>query len=115
MSMQDAYVQITKDLIKEGVNVTTLEGYFTQQLCFNGMFPNQAKEVMTRHKESEKTMEGRWHHPMTDYEGPILRVTQMNIWSTALKYIDETCPMAWFRPMFDPKQLEEITKELDGK
>ena len=70
-----------------------------------GMWPDQAKAVIARLTEpagpgEHKPMEGHWHKDVSGYPPMMYRVLWITAKREALKYIDETCPQAFFRPLF---------------
>ena len=80
----------------------------------NGMFESQAQAVIDLMLEGEKDspMNNRWNESPDGYPGMLFNI----IWETcrtyALKYIDEKCPLAWFRPCFLPHdQQQEFLKQ----
>ena len=108
---EDAYKEIKKNLIAQGIDVNSLEGSFVERLVQHGMFENQALDVINRYKQTIPDLNIRWNEPKDMTPSFMLVIMWIAIKQTALVYIDETCPMAWFRPMFDDKQMEEIEKE----
>lgn len=82
----------------------------------NGMFESQAEDVFNLlvKDESMEVMKGRWGDKAEDYGGaPMLAMVKISVKPIALKYIDENCPQAWFRPMFLPFAEQKVTV-LDG-
>jgi len=82
----------------------------TKELEDSGMFPDQAAEVMKRFlaEESHTTMGQRVYEPTDNYPNGVYNVLWVLCKAVALKYIDETCPRAWFRPVFlGPKEFAE--------
>ena len=71
-------------------------------LVANGMFDDQAKEVLMVFIEegANEPMTGRWEEPMNNYPPQLLAVLWLGVKRAALIYIDVNCPQAWFRPMF---------------
>jgi len=81
-----------------------------------GMFDNQAKEVMLREMETNEPMQGRWMENMESYPDIAKNIIWMGIEYTALEYIKEKCPEAWFRPLFDKNHpLRKEFEALDKK
>lgn len=73
----------------------------SKDLEANGLFPNQVKEVIDRIVSDETDqMRGRWMEDTTDYPDMIYNVVWSDCKRVTLNFIDETCPLAWFRPMF---------------
>jgi len=72
-------------------------------LSDRGMFPNQVEDVFKLASEyyAHNEMVGRWNDKPSDYgQAPIMNIILANVKDIALKYIDETCPEAWFRIAF---------------
>jgi hypothetical protein len=93
--------------------MTILE-YFKKELESSGLFDSMVEEVMPRIIASEamSNMRSRWNDQTTDYPEGLLRVTWLLICGEVLKYIDEKCPQAWFRPLFDLQDpIHKMTKE----
>jgi hypothetical protein len=81
---------------------TLLDG-LKEYLHKNGMFENQIEDVVKLivEDESMKEMKGRWGDTKEDYgSAPMLQIIIISARPIALKYIDDNCPQAWFRPMF---------------
>lgn len=81
------------------------------QLLFeHGMFQDQAEEVVRRAiEDSDKTlvalpMQGRWDDDIAGHPPVVVNLLWLSLKSIALEYIDETCPKAWFRPLFADTQ-----------
>jgi len=70
-----------------------------KELVLNGMFADQARDIVDRCKPIEY-MDGRWNHSFIDYPDLIRTLLWIAVKPIALEYIDEKCPQAWFRPMF---------------
>lgn len=86
----------------------TFIGKLFEDLQENGMMPMQADEVMQSfmHDQRDSGMRGRWYDDPTGYP-PVLYNLQWGLVCTyALKYIDEQCPKAWFRPVFLPPSAQ---------
>lgn len=77
---------------------------WAEDYCFQrGMFPDQAKAVVEKameHKANE-AMKGRWNDSIDGYPKPLLVALTLSINDAAVAYIEEKCPKAWFKPMFD--------------
>jgi hypothetical protein len=74
-----------------------------QMLTERGMFDNQAEAVMDRviAAPENKAMQGRWNDDTSGYPPPMVNVLWFTVKRHALEYIEETCPEAWFKPMFE--------------
>ena len=93
---------------------TTIKGVLIKMLVSNGMFAKQAQAVFARFQASDvsEPMDGRWDDPTEGYPLQMLAILRMGIRQEALRYIDETCPKAWFRPMFaEPEAAQEADEE----
>lgn len=75
--------------------------FFTKQLTSLGMFPNQAKDVMTITMERHSEMKGRWDEDITSYPQQLQNIIWLSIEDIALEYIEKNVPEAWFKPIFD--------------
>jgi len=77
---------------------------FEQMLFERGMFENQAKEVMDLAipvcDATAPDYKITWDRPAEEYPDPFYSVVFLSIKPVALKYIEEKCPMAWFKAMF---------------
>lgn len=93
--------------------MTTFKQFAEQFLTDNGMFDNQVADVMKRLMESEAAdpMRGRWDQAMSGYPAIMKNVLVLNVKAEALKYIDENCPEAWFRPCFLPADQQKAFME----
>ncbi len=81
-----------------------------------GLFPQQAKEVMDICVNDEQLNSSHisWNQPSEGYPDSLYSVLMMRIGEITLEWIDQNNPLAWFRPMFDHKQMEEIEKNLNS-
>ncbi len=94
--------------------------YFVNHLEQMGMFKSQATEVMNKVvTESRENVESinrefkdRWGDDSNDYPPICLNLVFMGIEPIALEYIKETCPEAWFRPIFDKEH--PLRKEFEA-
>lgn len=88
----------------------TVEEKMIQLLVNKGMFESQAKQVLESAKIHKlfKETDTKWDSPSSGYPDSCLVVISMSIDMIALEWIDRNCPKAWFRPMFDSKQMKEI-------
>lgn len=69
----------------------------------NGMFPQQAKEVVERLIDSpaSEAMAGRWDSNVDGYPPQMRSVILIGLKNEALSWIDQNLPAAWYRPMFE--------------
>lgn len=86
----------------------------TRQRCLailtnKGMFDREAEAVLA--KAMPKIEVGgyqmTWERPASEYPDALYAVIGMILNNTALEWIDENCPMAWYRPLFagDPEAI----------
>ncbi len=77
---------------------------FTKMLIDNGMFPEQAAEVMEMAiPEIEKVLPSyriTWDRPWTEYPASLYAIIFQDIKKQAMLWIDANLPKAWYRPMF---------------
>lgn len=78
----------------------SFEATLKKHLTDNGMSDKDAASVFDRFKSVNDTMDGRWQDRTADYPSGLLTVLLLGIRQSAVCWIDETCPRAWFRPMF---------------
>lgn len=92
---------------------TTVERYFFNLLVSHGMSDTQAEGSLKKGKEylESLTVEGegeeaiqtydvKWNYPSTHYDQRMLNLMFGAMKPAFLEYINETCPNAWFKPMF---------------
>jgi hypothetical protein len=74
-----------------------------QMLTECGMFDNQADAVIERviAAPENEAMRGRWNDDTEGYPPVMFNVLWLTVKRHALEYIEETCPQAWFKPMFE--------------
>jgi len=77
---------------------------FAQMLTDRGMFESQADKVMEQFvPEFDEVNAGyrvTWERPASEYPDAFYAVGFMYLKKTALRWIDENLPQAWFRVMF---------------
>lgn len=56
---------------------------------------------MMKAKKHHAPMAHRWNDNVEDYPQGLLNLLWRSAKATALEYIDATCPLAWFRSMFE--------------
>lgn len=73
-----------------------------KMLFDRGLFEDQCNEIFTRMEASpaNEAMKGRWQEKTDDYPEIMLDIAWIFARKEALDFIDETCPNAWFRPLF---------------
>ncbi len=72
------------------------------EMVSRGMFESQANKVMeiVIADEVNRDMAGRWDEDASKYPAPLLIVLWLNARETALAWIDQNLPRAFYRPMF---------------
>lgn len=81
----------------------TLADEVKTSLINKGLFPTQIDDVfpLIVNNEAMAEFKYRWNDKTSDYgPAPIVATMMMVVDPIVLKYIDDTCPQAWFRPMF---------------
>jgi hypothetical protein len=82
----------------------TVKNKLIAMLMANGMFGNQARQVMEIAKpELVNLVEGysiTLDSPSEEYPQVVYNVLYLAIRPIALKWIDDNFPLAWYRPMF---------------
>jgi len=82
----------------------TVREKLESMLIANGMFENQAKEVIElsipKLNELADDYTITFESPSNQYPDMIYNLLYMTIKPIALKWIDDNKPMAWFREMF---------------
>lgn len=83
------------------------DNYFQNYLQERGFFADNAKTVMQTVKAAKenKSMVGRWGDDMSGYPHQIVIGLSLSVRDYALIWIDENCPEAWYRPVFEQKKL----------
>lgn len=89
----------------------------TKQRCLamltnKGMFDSQAEAVLKQAMPGIEVGGYRmtWERPASEYPDALYAVVGLILNRAALKWIDEHCPMAWFRPMFTDDPEAEIQR-----
>ena len=80
----------------------TFEQYAKKYLFENGMFEEQAAQVveMAKKDEANESMKNRWGDDVEGYPPDMLSILRVSLNDTAVRWIDENQPKAWYRPMF---------------
>lgn len=77
---------------------------FESMLVKNGMFESQAKKVMDiaipELKELYSANDITFDRPSEEYPSVLYSIIFIAIKPIALKWIEQNCPQAWFKPMF---------------
>ena len=82
--------------------------YYLDELTKRGLFKEQAEQILERCIQKKDSMQDRWDEPIDSYPRSVLTTIWLNIKDEALDFIKETCPEAWFRPIFEmdiPREL----------
>jgi len=93
----------------------TFKQYFEKELESQGMFPQQAKDVMVSVIENDDTMNERWFEDVKGYPEALGNILRITVHQEATKYLIIHCPEAWNRPIFDVnhplrKEFEAMNK-----
>lgn len=90
----------------------TIKEKIIEFLTSNGMFDDQAAATfeLVKNDPANKAMSGRWNEDVSAYPLQMLPIIQMSARRSALAYIDEHCPLAWFRPMFCDDTEAELAR-----
>lgn len=82
----------------------------------NGMFEDQAQEVFNLVRPALEIDGYRitWDRPAEEYPNAMYAVWILTLKPIALAWIDENCPMAWFRPMFTSDPEAAISDKAAG-
>jgi hypothetical protein len=78
----------------------------------NGMFQDQAEQVLERVVTDDACtdFQGRWNDRVEDYPSLMVNLLWMAVKRVALAWINENCPQAWFKPLFD--DASEVAAKL---
>ena len=83
----------------------TVRERLEKMLVKNGMFDSQAKKVMDLAIPELQNLVEDYHitfdRPSEEYPKVVYGILFLDIKPIALKWIEENCPMAWFKPMFN--------------
>ncbi len=87
----------------------TIKEKLVDMLHDGGMFREQATAVVERviADPANESMAGRWNDTPEDYPPAILNLAWFSTKRHALAWIDENCPQAWFRGMFEDQVSEQ--------
>lgn len=79
----------------------TIREHMKQQLINKGLFDSQADAVITQAEKNVESMQGTWGRQVDAY--PPMIITQMlkHVKATALTWINEHDPNAWFKREFE--------------
>lgn len=88
--------------------------YLEYKLIAMGLFESQAKEIVAlaipEIDKGAMKYKIAWNSPASGYSEMFYSLWFQTVKIVALLWIDKNCPNAWFRPMFDEKQLEAMKK-----
>jgi hypothetical protein len=81
----------------------TFEQYAHQELQANGLFDDQATEIVANAKGHKllADLNGRWNDDVGGYPPVIKNIFWVSLKRVTLEYIEAKCPLAWFRPVFE--------------
>ncbi len=80
----------------------TFNQILTKRLEENGMFESQAVQVMKNYWASDMASSGNLaDKSVYSYPEQLENLVWAGVRIEALKYINEHCPKAWFKPVFD--------------
>jgi len=89
--------------------------YLEYMLINMGLFESQAKEIIAlaipEIDKGSQDYKISWNSPASGYPEMLYGVWFQTVKIVALPWIVKNCPNAWFRPMFDDKQMDAIKKE----
>lgn len=84
-----------------------------------GMFPDQAQQVMSlAMPEMDNLLQDyhiTWDRPAEEYPDPVYNIGWITVKKVAAKWIEENCPDAWFKPMFDSQLAKELGFDKDAE
>lgn len=90
--------------------MTTVEQWIYQRLFNSGLFEREANAVIERIKAIPSLSTVHWSGNYESYPQEFLAVLWLQVELTTLEWIDNTCPQAWYRPLF----AESSTTEREG-
>lgn len=89
-------------IIQRGAyNGKTVRQVMKDMLVNNGMFEEQADEVMKVAERDIDSMNENWGKEADSYPKVIITLTQSHVKRITLKWINENAPEAWFKPLFE--------------
>lgn len=90
----------------------TVEGKCKQFLIDNGMWPDESEKVFEAAKPLLEVggYKMSWGRPSSEYPNVLYDAMFLLLKREGLKYIDEHCPQAWYRPMFTDNPETEIER-----
>ena len=84
----------------------TFADVIQERLVSMGMFDDQAREVMQMVKDApeNEAMQSRWNDDTSGYPEAMTSLIWATAQEKALVWIDQNCPKAWYRSMFEPQK-----------
>jgi len=92
----------------------TIEAKMRSMLEERCMFPQDAATVLESVKRETADMKGRWNDDITGYLIQMGAVLYVIVRRAALAWIDQNCPNAWYRSMFDSEQMKQLANRFPG-
>lgn len=83
----------------------TFRDKFKLMIVGNGLFPEQAEEIMKSIENAEDdyllSLQERLNDHIEGYPQSVLTVGWFVVKSFSLEWIEQNCPNAWCKPMFE--------------
>lgn len=82
----------------------TIREKLEAMLVEHGLFRNQARaiiDMVARDKHVRKEMAERWNDSVSDYPPMFINVLWLHVRNHTLAWIDQNCPNAWYRSLFE--------------
>jgi len=85
----------------------TVEQKIRTLLAEHGLWPDKNVDaVMKIYKETHPEIEDKvWQEPLTAYPPQMIVAIWMGVRHTVVRWIDENCPEAFYRPMFTDEEI----------
>ena len=80
----------------------TFKETILRALISHGMSETQAATTLAMVVKENPDMLGRWEEDTSEYPDIMTTILWCSAKKCGLKLIEETCPNAWFKPMFTP-------------
>ena len=80
--------------------MVTVRELMLKRLHDNGMFEEQAEQVMVMAEAGMESMKDNWNKPADGYPSVVINVTWISVKQFALQWIESNAPEAWFKAMF---------------
>jgi hypothetical protein len=78
----------------------TFQEFSIKYLTDRGMFDNQAVQVVEGVKSYQPSMVSLWNQSIDGYPDAVKTGLVLSLRSSAVEWIDNNLPQAWFRSMF---------------